>query len=82
MNFIYSTFKKYVLLTPIGVFCDIVDGLDEACFENNLLDLWDYQEDVIRNLSRQDILNDVNTLRKSSLTRVDYSTLLGQVSYH
>ena len=70
-----------MLLIPIGVFCDIVDGLEEACFENNLLDLWDYQEDVIRNLSRQDILNAVNTLRKSSLTRVDYSTLLGQVSY-
>ena len=62
-----------------GIFCDIVDGLEEACYENNLLDLWGYDRRVISQLTKTDIINAVNTIEKSNLTRVQYSNLLGQV---
>lgn len=76
MNVIY---KVFVFSSLLGVFCDIVEDLPEACLENNLLDLWDFNEDTIKQLTKQDILNAVNTVKKSTLSRGDYSTLLGKV---
>jgi len=64
---------------PIAIFCDIVDNLKEACFENNILQLWNYEESVIANLTDQDIINEINAANKSSLTLVKYSNLLGNV---
>ncbi len=58
-----------------------MDGLEEACLENNILDIWNYKKDVISKLSKQDILNAINTIEKSNLTRVQYTNLLGQVSF-
>lgn len=49
--------------------------------ENNVLDIWDYNEDIIRSLTKQDILNAINTIETSKLTRVKYSNLLGNVTY-
>ena len=63
-----------------AIFCDIVDNLKEACFENNILQLWNYEENVIANLTDQDIINEINAANKSSLTLVKYSNLLGNVS--
>ena len=68
----------FIYLT--GIFCDIVDGLEEACLENNILDIWNYNKDVISKLSKEEILNAINTFERSNLTRVQYTSLLGQVS--
>lgn len=62
-----------------AIFCDIVDGLEEACLENNILDIWSYDKEIISKLTKEDILNAINTIQKSNLTRVQYSHLLGQV---
>ena len=57
-----------------------MDGLEEACLENNILDIWNYNKDVISKLSKEEILNAINTFERSNLTRVQYTSLLGQVS--
>ena len=44
--------------------------------------MWGYDRRVISQLTKNDILNAVNTIEKSNLTRVQYSTLLGQVCRH
>ncbi|XP_046631548.1 uncharacterized protein LOC124311207 [Daphnia pulicaria] len=67
---------------PIGIFCDIVEGLEEACLENNILDIWNYKKEVISKLSRQDIINAINSVERSNLTRVQYSNLIGQPRYN
>lgn len=67
---------------PTGIFCDIVEGLEEACLENNILDIWSYKKEVISKLSREDIINTINTVQKSNLTRVQYSSLLGQPRFN
>jgi hypothetical protein len=69
------------LILKIGIFCDIVEGLEEACLENNILDIWNYKKEVISKLSRQDIINAINSVERSNLTRVQYSNLIGQVSF-
>jgi hypothetical protein len=56
-----------------------VEGLEEACLENNILDIWNYKKEVISKLSREDIVNAINSVERSNLTRVQYSSLLGQV---
>lgn len=73
----------YVKLTNFnatGIFCDIVDSLEEACLENNILDIWDYNEEAINELTKEDIVSAINSVETSKLTRVNYMNLLGNVS--
>lgn len=63
------------------VFCDIIDDLEDACFENNILEIWNYNEAVVNNLSQEDILNAINRATISELTQVPYRTLLGKVLF-
>ncbi len=73
---------NFIFIYPeIEIFCDIVEGLEEACLENNILDIWNYKKEVISKLSRQDIINAINSVERSNLTRVPYSNLIGQVSF-
>lgn len=76
-----SSFFQFIFFFYLfqAIFCDIVDGLEEACLENNILDIWSYDKEIISKLTKEDILNAINTIQKSNLTRVQYSHLLGQV---
>ena len=54
-----------------------MDNLQETCFGNNILEIWNYDQSIISQLSQQDIINDINKPSPNSLT--NYSTLLGRV---
>ena len=65
-----------------GVFCDMVEDIEDACFENNILEIWKYDEKIINDLTEQDILDGINAVDISNLTQVSYSSLLGKVNSH
>jgi len=67
---------------PAAVFCDIINGFEDSCFENNILEIWNYDTNVINGLSQQDIINGINRATISDLTQVPYKTLLGKIKYN
>ena len=66
---------------PHNVYCEIVDTLETQCFEQSLLEIWMYNEKLISNLTKQDIINDVNKYERSPYFgfKYNYSDLLGSV---
>ena len=40
---------------PRDIYCDIVETLKDHCAEGSLLELWDYSEELIAGLSRQQV---------------------------
>ena len=64
---------------PSDIYCDIVDTLKDRCAERSILELWNYDEDVIRTLSRADILEAVNNVKTSPVfgQSVDFTSFLG-----
>ena len=42
---------------PRDIYCDIVETLKDHCAEGSLLELWDYSEEWIAGLSRQQVGN-------------------------
>jgi len=50
---------------PRSIYCDLVSTLDKRCAELSLLEIWDFDGEIINNLSQQEILDAVNTLDKS-----------------
>lgn len=57
--------SDYLDHLPRDIYCDLVSTLDKRCGELSLLEIWDYDGDIINNLSQQEILDAVNTLDKS-----------------
>lgn len=57
--------SDYLEHLPRDIYCDLVSTLDKRCAELSLLEIWDYNGDIINNLSQQEILDAVNTLDKS-----------------
>ena len=49
---------------PRGLYCDLVESLSETCAVSSILDLWEFDEAVIRNLTREDIIRDINTVKR------------------
>ncbi|KAF5289919.1 hypothetical protein FQA39_LY14928 [Lamprigera yunnana] len=43
-----------------ATYCNMLERLDKVCFENNLLQLWDFDEQKINSLTKQEILNKVH----------------------
>lgn len=50
---------------PPEIYCDLINTLNDKCAEFSLLEIWKFDEDVIRSLSQQDIINAINTVEKS-----------------
>jgi len=50
---------------PPDIYCDLVATLDKRCYEQSLLEIWDFDHDIIFNLTQADILDAVNTLTVS-----------------
>ena len=72
-----STYKEL----PRNIYCELVDTLDTHCYEQSLLEIWMYNEDVINQLSTEDILTAVNELDRSPYFgfKYSYSKLLGSI---
>ena len=47
---------------PSDIYCDLVTTLDKRCYEQSILEIWDFDRDIIFNLTQEDILEAVNTL--------------------
>ncbi len=64
---------------PADVYCDIVDTLNDKCGEYSLLEIWKYDEEVIRGLSQQDIIDAINTVKESPIFgyETNYTDYLG-----
>jgi hypothetical protein len=69
---------------PREIYCDLAQTLQEQCAEHNILELWSYDESVIQNLTRRDIINDINTVKKSPVTGyvTDFLSLLAGKTYN
>ena len=69
---------------PKQVYCDIVTTLRDKCGEYSLLEIWEYEKEVIANLSNQDIIDAINTVEESPVFGypTNYTNYLGQVEYN
>ena len=54
--------SEFLSSLPRDIYCDLVTTLDTRCSEFSLLEIWDFDEEIIRSLSQEDILDAVNTL--------------------
>lgn len=50
------------ILLPENMYCDIVNSLPEACWEVNLAEVWGYNQSLVDNLTKDDILRKLNQL--------------------
>ena len=68
---------------PREVYCDIVETLEDKCGEFSLLEIWNYERDVISKLSQQDIIDAINTVDESPVLgyETDYTSYLGEKEY-
>ena len=60
-------------------FCNMINRLEEVCFENSILEIWNYNANTIENLTDDEILRVINLVDVSHTTRLKYSDLLGKV---
>ena len=69
---------------PREVYCDIVETLEDKCGEFSLLEIWNYDRDVISKLSQQDIIDAINTVDVSPVLGydTDYTSYLGEKEYN
>jgi len=66
---------------PDNIYCDLVTTLNEKCILTNLLEIWRYDEHLIKTTTQQEIIDAVNLLTKSPWFGfdVDYSKFLGGI---
>ena len=68
----------------LQVYCDLVTTLEDKCGEYSLLEIWNYDEDRIRELTEKDIIDAVNTLTSSPVFGydTDFTSYLGNKKYN
>ena len=66
---------------PDNIYCDLVTTLNEKCVLTNLLEIWRYNEELIRTTTQQEIIDAVNILTKSPWFgyETDYPKFLGGI---
>ena len=71
-------------------YCEIVTGMETACFEQTILELWandgqydDRTDDTIENLTQEDVLEKINNYNTSGvfLIKKNFTELLSGLSY-
>ena len=70
---------------PRNIYCALVETLQDICGEFSLLEIWNYDQNKIRMLEDQDVINDINTIDESPVFgyKTNYSSnYLGQVKYN
>ena len=62
-------------------YCSFLSSLTSECLRASILDLWDFDRSKISNLTRQKVLDDINSAARSPTFGFDFdfSTLLGGV---
>lgn len=64
-------------------YCATMDSLPKVCLETSLLEVWGLDEEVIMNLTDEQVLEDINSKRISEVFGygVNFTKYLGSVSY-
>lgn len=72
------------MTTRLQVYCDLVTTLEDKCGEYSLLEIWNYDEDRIRALTQEDIVEAINTLTSSPVFGydTDFTSYLGAKKYN
>ena len=66
---------------PASIYCDLVESLEDKCAGHSLLEMWRYQDELIKTTSQQEIIDAVNLLHSSPWFShtFNFSSLLGGV---
>ena len=69
---------------PRDVYCDIVETMEDKCGEYSLLEIWNYDKEIISNLSQHEIINAINTVDESPIFgyKTNFTHYLGQAEYN
>lgn len=64
-----------------GLYCGIINSFPLNCYQQNLLELWNFNRSAIQNLTVEDILNTINTVDTSLTTghKMNATNLLGDI---
>ncbi|KAJ3640245.1 hypothetical protein Zmor_003554 [Zophobas morio] len=64
-----------------ALYCSFVEVMKNECFEKNILELWDYNEDRIKHLTKENIINTINTYDKTAILGrfKNYEELIGGI---
>lgn len=64
-----------------GIYCGIINSFPLNCYQQNLLELWNFNREVIQNLTVEDILRTINTVDTSMTTghKMNATNLLGDI---
>lgn len=67
---------------PNFMYCPIINRLPVGCMELSILELWKYDRDVIAGLTKEQIVDKLNSTKISPVTghTIDYSELLGGIA--
>lgn len=73
-------FNPSVDLNPT-VYCGIIENLQMGCLMENLLEIWNFDENIIGNLTKSDILDAINstTISAASGHESNFVGLLGGI---
>lgn len=73
--------KEVVDSLPPNIYCDLVETLNQKCFQTSLLEIWRYKEDFINTVTQQEIIDAINKLTISPWFgyKTEYSSLLGGI---
>lgn len=63
------------------LYCNIVNNLPKACLLNSILDIWEYDTNIIRHKSKEQIIKDVNKSKISPTLGhpLNFTELLGGI---
>ena len=91
---IFSTLKNYLSFAtidrcqkdiaykiPLETYCNYVRDLETKCFEQSLLEIWNYDQDIVNALTEEDIIGAINQYDRSPYFgyAFNYTTLLGGI---
>lgn len=64
-----------------GIYCQIINSFPTGCYQQNVLEVWDFQQDQISALTLEDVINAVNTVKTSATTghKIELENLLGGI---
>ena len=68
---------------PTDIYCNIVSSLQRGCLLQSILDIWEYDSDIIRNQTKEDIIARFNSVTISPTLGhpMNFTDLLGGVKY-
>ncbi|XP_064096527.1 patched domain-containing protein 3-like [Macrobrachium nipponense] len=71
------------LVLPRDQYCRILDSMPSICLETSLLEIWGLDEDVIMNLTDEQVVKDINEVKLSGVFgfRSDFTKYLGSITY-